>query len=465
MSVEFEKIDKTDIENLQSLVTSKILLSEEINDDYCHDELGTAYGVPEALVKVSSTLEVSKVMQYAYSHNIPVVVRGSGTGLVGGAVAVCGGIMLDVSLMNKILELDEDNLAVTVQCGVLLMELAQYCNDHGYQYCPDPGEKSATIGGNISTNAGGMRAVKYGVTRDAVRALTAVLPNGEVIELGGKIVKNSSGYSLMNLIIGSEGTLAVITQATLKIIPKPEYEMSILVPFNSMAEAIKAVPKIIGAKVTPVAIEYMSRDVILFAEDYLGKKFPTHAADAYLLMSFDGNTKEALLHDQEVVSDLYLDLGAIDVFLIDTEERSASVWSARSAFLEAIKSSTDLIDECDVVVPRSHVADFILYTHEVSSLVGLRIPSFGHAGDGNLHIYLCKDALDETSWDVKRKEAFRLMYSKAHEFGGQVSGEHGIGLDKKEYLANVLGPVQLNLMKGIKDVFDPRGILNPYKVI
>lgn len=465
MSVEFEKIDKTDIENLQSLVTSKILLSEEINDDYCHDELGTAYGVPEALVKVSSTLEVSKVMQYAYSHNIPVVVRGSGTGLVGGAVAVCGGIMLDVSLMNKILELDEDNLAVTVQCGVLLMELAQYCNDHGYQYCPDPGEKSATIGGNISTNAGGMRAVKYGVTRDAVRALTAVLPNGEVIELGGKIVKNSSGYSLMNLIIGSEGTLAVITQATLKIIPKPEYEMSILVPFNSMAEAIKAVPKIIGAKVTPVAIEYMSRDVILFAEDYLGKKFPTHAADAYLLMSFDGNTKEALLHDQEVVSDLCLNLGAIDVFLIDTEERSASVWSARSAFLEAIKSSTDLIDECDVVVPRSHVADFILYTHEVSSLVGLRIPSFGHAGDGNLHIYLCKDALDETSWDVKRKEAFRLMYSKAHEFGGQVSGEHGIGLDKKEYLANVLGPVQLNLMKGIKDVFDPRGILNPYKVI
>ena len=218
MSVEFRKMDKGDIEALQNMVASKILVAGQINDDYCHDELGTAYGVPDALVRASSTLEVSNVMQYAYTHDIPVVVRGSGTGLVGGAVAVCGGIMLDVSPMNRILELDEDNLTVTVQCGVLLMELAQFCNDHGYQYCPDPGEKSATIGGNISTNAGGMRAVKYGVTRDAVRALTTVLPTGEVVELGGKVVKNSSGYSLMNLVIGSEGTLAVVTQATLKVV-------------------------------------------------------------------------------------------------------------------------------------------------------------------------------------------------------------------------------------------------------
>lgn len=465
MSVEFRKIDKGDIEALQNMVASRILVAGQINDDYCHDELGTAYGVPDAMVRASSTLEVSNVMQYAYAHDIPVVVRGSGTGLVGGAVAVCGGIMLDVSPMNRILELDEDNLTVTVQCGVLLMELAQFCNDHGYQYCPDPGEKSATIGGNISTNAGGMRAVKYGVTRDAVRALTAVLPTGEVVELGGKVVKNSSGYSLMNLVIGSEGTLAVVTQATLKIIPKPEYSMSILVPFSSMDEAIKAVPRIIGAKVTPVAIEYMSRDVILFAEDYLGKKFPTHASDAYLLMSFDGNTKEAVVHDQEVVSDLCLELGALDVLLIDTEERSASVWCARSAFLEAIKGSTDLMDECDVVVPRSRVADFILYTHEIASKVGLRIPSFGHAGDGNLHIYLCRDGLDDCAWNARRSEAFRLMYAKAHEFGGQVSGEHGIGLDKKEYLSEVLGPVQMRLMRGIKAVFDPKGLLNPNKVV
>ena len=461
----FNKVTQADIKALSELVSLPVLCGSEINEDYYHDELGTAYGIPEALVPVLSTEEVSKVMKYANDHMIPVVVRGSGTGLVGGAVAIKGGIILDTSNMKKILELEEENLTVTVQSGVLLMELAQFCTEHGYQYCPDPGEKSATIGGNISTNAGGMRAVKYGVTRDAVRSITAVLPNGEILNLGSKVVKNSSGYSLKDLIIGSEGTLAVVTEATLKIIPKPEYAISILVPFETMRDAISAVPKIIGAKVTPVAIEYMSKDVILFAEDYLGKKFPTHASEAYLLLTFDGSNKSAVIYEQELISDLCLELGAKDVLIIDTEERSASVWSARGAFLEAIKGSTDLIDECDVVVPRSRVADFILFTHEVSEEIGMRIPSFGHAGDGNLHIYLCRDGLDEKTWEEKKSRAFALMYDKAKLFGGQVSGEHGIGLDKKEYLYNTLGSVQIDIMRGIKKVFDPNGILNPDKVI
>ena len=461
----FSRISPFDIENIQHLVSNNVVTSENINPDYCHDELGTVSGVPDLLVKVISTEEVSLVMKYANEHSIPVVVRGSGTGLVGGAVAVDGGILLDVSLMNRIIELDEDNLTVTVECGVLLMDLAQYCIDRGYQYCPDPGEKSATIGGNISTNAGGMRAVKYGVTRDAVRGLTCVLPDGRIINVGGKIVKNSSGYSLKDLIIGSEGTLAVVTEAVLKIIPKPMYSVSILVPFHSMANAISAVPKIIRAEVTPVAIEYMSQDVILFAEEYLGKKFPTHIADAYLLLTFDGNNKESVNREQEIISDLCLELEAIDVFIIDTNERSDSVWSARSAFLEAIKNSTDLMDECDVVVPRNRIADYIIYIHAVSQQVGLRIPSFGHAGDGNLHIYLCRDALPGKTWEEKKKKAFNLMYGKAIEYGGQVSGEHGIGLDKKEYLKASVGETQIELMKGIKAVFDPKGILNPGKVV
>ena len=310
-----------------------------------------------------------------------------------------------------------------------------------------------------------MRAVKYGVTRDAVRALTVVRPTGEILHLGSKVVKNSSGYSLKDLIIGSEGTLAVVTEAILKIIPKPEYAISTLIPFNSMAEAISVVPKIIGAKVTPVAVEYMSQDVILFAEEYLGKKFPTHDSDAYLLLTFDGNTKEAVTHDMETIADLCLELGALDVYMIDTEERSTSVWSARSAFLEAIKGSTDLMDECDVVVPRSLVADFILYTHEVAEKVGLRIPSFGHAGDGNLHIYLCRDGKNDEEWNEKKEKAFDLMYKKSREMEGLVSGEHGIGLDKKEYLYEVLGKEQIEIMKGIKKVFDPNGILNPGKVV
>ena len=345
------------------------------------------------------------------------------------------------------------------------MELAAYCEERGFRYCPDPGEKSATIGGNISTNAGGMRAMKYGVTRDSVRALTAVLPSGEIMQFGSKVVKNSSGYDLKDLIIGSEGTLAVVTEATLKIIPKPEHSISILVPFRSMRDAISSVPKIIRAQVTPVATEYMSQDVILFAEEYLGKKFPTHDSDAYLLLTFDGNTREAVMHDMETIAELCLENDAIDVYMIDTEERSASVWSARGAFLEAIKGSTDQMDECDVVVPRSLVADFILFTHEVAKKTGLRIPSFGHAGDGNLHIYLCRDGLDEKTWEERKDRAFGLMYSKAREIGGLVSGEHGIGLDKRTYLREALGERQLEIMRGIKKVFDPKGILNPGKVV
>lgn len=461
----FNKVTDKDIRLLNKMLPGRVFEGNAINEDYYHDELGTAYGVPDVLVKVLCTEDVSKVMQFAYANDIPVVVRGSGTGLVGGAVATHGGIMLDTSLMKKVLELDENNLTVTVQTGILLMELAAWCDERGYQYCPDPGEKSATIGGNISTNAGGMRAMKYGVTRDAVRAITVVLPSGEVMQFGSKVVKNSSGYDLKDLIIGSEGTLGIVTEAVMKIIPKPEYAISILVPFKSMKDAISTVPKIIRAQVTPVATEYMSQDVILFAEEYLGKKFPTHASDAYLLLTFDGNTREAVIHDMETIADLCLENDALDVFMIDTEERSASVWSARSAFLEAIKSSTDLMDECDVVVPRSRVADFILFTHEVAREVGLRIPSFGHAGDGNLHIYLCRDKLEETQWESRKDRAFSMMYTKAKEMGGLVSGEHGIGLDKRKYLVDMLGERQIELMRGIKKVFDPKGILNPGKVI
>ena len=461
----FNEVNRQDLLALQKMFPGRVFDGRQINEDYYHDELGTAFGVPEILVKVLTTEEVSAVMRYASDRTIPVVVRGSGTGLVGGAVATHGGIMLDTSLMKKVLELDENNLTVTVQTGILLMELAAYCDERGFQYCPDPGEKSATIGGNISTNAGGMRAMKYGVTRDAVRAITVVLPSGEIMKFGSKVVKNSSGYDLKDLIIGSEGTLGIVTEATLKIIPKPEYAISILVPFRTMKDAISTVPKIIRAQVTPVATEYMSQDVILFAEEYLGKKFPTHASDAYLLLTFDGNTREAVMHDMETIADLCLENDAIDVFMIDPEERSASVWSARSAFLEAIKGSTDQMDECDVVVPRSRVADFILFTHEVAKIVGLRIPSFGHAGDGNLHIYLCRDGLDDVQWENRKDKAFSMMYEKSKEMGGLVSGEHGIGLDKKKYLLDMLGDRQLELMRGIKNVFDPKGILNPGKVI
>ena len=462
----YNKLTCDDIKNLQKIVgEANVLFGDAISPDYAHDELGGIEKMPEALVRVHTTEEISEVMKYAYNKTVPVTVRGSGTGLVGSAVPVEGGILLETTAMNKILELDKDNLTVTVQPGVLLMELAAFAEQNDFLYPPDPGEKSATIGGNISTNAGGMRAVKYGVTRDYVRALTVVMPNGEILNLGAKVAKNSSGYSLKDLIIGSEGTLAIITEAVLKLVPLPKVSVSLLVPFPDMKSAIEAVPKIMRSKVIPTAVEYMSRDTILFSESYLGKKFPDTKNDAYILCTFDGNTKTQVDEDLKRVAELCLEIGAIDAYIVDTDERKKSVWSARGAFLEAIKASTTEMDECDVVVPVNRIDEFIKFTHELSDEEKVRIPSFGHAGDGNLHIYICRDELDDEAWEKTLKVCFDRMYEKAKEIGGLVSGEHGIGYAKKGYLKELYGDTPIEIMRGIKKVFDEKNILNPGKIV
>lgn len=461
----YNELTLEDIAKLTEIVGKEnISVGEEISWDYAHDELGTVTRMADVLVSVTTTEQISKIMSLAWERVIPVTVRGSGTGLVGAAVPVCGGILLETTKMNKIIELDSDNLTVTVQPGVLLMELAAFVEENDFLYPPDPGEKSATIGGNISTNAGGMRAVKYGVTRDYVRALTVVMPNGEVVKLGANVAKNSSGYSLKDLVVGSEGTLCIITEAVLSIIPLPKISLSLLVPFQDMKSAIEAVPKIFRSKVTPTAIEYMSRDTILFAEDYLGKKFPDKKNEAYILLTFDGSTQTQVNEDVKIVADLCLEIGAVDVYIVDTEERKKAVWSARGAFLEAIKASTTEMDECDVVVPVNKVDEFIRFTHELAEQTGVRIPSFGHAGDGNLHIYICKDSLSDAEWEIVLKDCFDKMYKKAEELGGLISGEHGIGYAKKDYLKKQFGDVPINIMRGIKQVFDEKNILNPKKV-
>ena len=462
----YKQLNAQDIAVLKEILSpERVLFGAEISEDYSHDELGGVSHMPEALVTVETTEEVSEIMKYANQEHIPVVVRGSGTGLVGAGVAIYGGIMMDMTRMNKILELDEDNLTVTIQPGVLLMELAAFCESHDFLYPPDPGEKSATVGGNISTNAGGMRAVKYGVTRDFVRGLTVVLPTGEILKLGGKVVKNSTGYSIKDLICGSEGTLAIITEAIMKIVPLPTITMSLLIPFPSMEQAISTVPKLVKSKTSLVAIEFFERETTFFSEKYLGKKFPDASAPAYLLLTVDGNDMAVIDKEAELVANLCIENGAEDALIVDTEERKTSVWSARSAFLEAIKSSTTEMDECDVVVPRDRIADFILYTHELAKEYDIRIPSFGHAGDGNLHIYICRDELSEEEWKEKLAKLFELMYAKAKEFKGLVSGEHGIGYAKKAYMADIYGEDVVQLMRRIKTAFDPNGILNPGKII
>ncbi|NFA59764.1 FAD-binding oxidoreductase [Clostridium sporogenes] len=463
--MEYKKLDVKDIEFLKSVVgQERVYTGEYINEDYSHDELGGISKMPDVMVEVLSTEEVSKIMEYAYKNNIPVVVRGSGTGLVGASVPIHGGIMINMTKMNRILEIDEENLTLTVEPGVLLMEIGKFVEERDLFYPPDPGEKSATIGGNISTNAGGMRAVKYGVTRDYIRGLEIVLSNGKVLEVGGKVVKNSSGYSIKDLVCGAEGTLAIVTKATLKLLPLPKKAISLLIPFPNLEIAINTVPKIIKSKSIPTAIEFMQKEVILAAEEFLGKKFPDNSSDAYLLLTFDGNTKEDIEKDYEKVANICLEEGALDVYISDTDERKEAVWSARGAFLEAVKASTTEMDECDVVVPRNKVAAFVKYTDELQKQFDIRIRSFGHAGDGNLHVYVLKDDLTQEEWDQKLKDVFECMYKKSVELNGLVSGEHGIGFAKKPYLFEQYGEEYMELMKNIKLAFDPKNILNPGKV-
>lgn len=462
----YKKITTDDIDFLKSIFTPERTYTEkEINEDFSHDEM-IIYGkhLPEIVVEALNTQEVAAVMKYAFENNIPVTPRGSGTGLCGGAVAIYGGILLSLARMNRILETDEENLTVTTEPGVLLMDIVKSVAEHDLLYPPDPGEKSATIGGNVMTNAGGMRAVKYGVTRDYVRGMEVVLPDGKIIELGGKIAKNSSGYSLKDLFIGSEGTLGIVTKLVLKLIPVPKKAISLLVPFDSLDDCIETVPKIIKSKSAPTAVEFMQREVIEAAEEYLGKKFPDKSSDAYLLLTFDGNSKEEIDKAYKNVAEICLDSGAVDVLISDTDERQESIWSARGAFLEAIKSSTTEMDECDVVVPRNEIAQFIKFVSGIEKRYEIKIRSFGHAGDGNLHIYICRDNLENDVWQDKLGMVMQELYNMADKLGGQVSGEHGIGHAKISYMKKSVGDVNMQLMRSIKLAFDPKNILNPGKV-
>ena len=466
MKPAYNAFNDADLQALRAICgEERVIPRDQIGEDYSHDELSGIRKFPDVLVRALFAQEVSQVMKYASSRNLPVTPRGAGTGLVGGSVAIHGGIMLDLSRMNHFLELDEENMTLTLEPGVLLMDVAKYVEPAGLFYPPDPGEKTATIGGNISTNAGGMRAVKYGVTRDYVRGLEVVLPDGEIVNLGGKVVKNSSGYALKDLIVGSEGTLGIVTKATLRLLPLPKHKISLLVPFPDLPSAIRTVPHIIRASATPTAVEFMEREVILAAEEFLARKFPDNSADAYLLLTYDGASKEEVDLAWHTAAEICLASGALDVFISNTLERNESIWAARGAFLEAIKASTTEMDECDVVVPRKAVADFVLFSHSLQDKHGIRLRSFGHAGDGNLHIYILRDDLDAAAWQQKLGAVFDELYAKAATLGGKVSGEHGIGYAKKTYLANVSGAAETRLLAGIKAAFDPQNILNPGKLV
>lgn len=457
------------IEQLKA-VSDHVFLGDDINPDYAKDEM-PIYGthMPEAAVQPRSTEEVAAIMKVCYENNIPVTPRGAGTGLAGGAVPVYGGVLMDISKMNKIKSYDMENLVVEVEAGVLLNDLASDCQSKGLLYPPDPGEKFACLGGNVATNAGGMRAVKYGATRDYVRAMTVVLPTGEITHLGATVTKTSSGYSLLNLMIGSEGTLGIITELTLKIIPAPKKVISLIIPFKDLHTALAAVPKFKLNHMDPQAIEFMEKEIVLSSERYVGKSvFPQEInkedIGAYLLVTLDGNSEEEVDALIEQAADIVMEAGAIEVLVADTPSRIRDAWAARSSFLEAIMEETKLLDECDVVVPINKIADYLDFVNKIGAECGLTIKSFGHAGDGNLHIYQCSNDLEEEEFKKRVEKFFDVIYREATAVGGLVSGEHGIGSGKIKYLVDSVGETNMAIMEGIKRVFDPKMILNPGKV-
>lgn len=461
----YSKVTEGILVGLRQIVGKENVLTDtEDLEKYATDEtpLGLK-ALPEVVVRPECTDHVSRVLAFANNEGIPVTPRGQGTGLSNGAVPVHGGILLSLEKMNRILEVDQDNLMAVVESGVVLSDLRAEVEKRGLFYPADPGERTSAIGGNVNTNAGGMNGVKYGKTRDYILGLEAVLPNGKVLNLGGKIVKRSTGYDLMQLIIGSEGTLAVVTKVIVKLIKLPKLFMTLYIPFNNLFDAAKSVSEILRERMTPTAMEFVEKDVIIEAENRTGKSMPHHDAEAYLIIRIDGDKEEDLYEDAEGISEVCLRNNAVDVLVADTKERQDRIWDTRSIFYEAIVKSK-IADIVDAAVPPSEIPKYIMKVREISDTYGVRILSYGHAGDGNIHVHPIKDELSDEEWNEKLPEIMIELYKEAAALGGTISGEHGIGSAKKKYLSISVDQDELELMEEIKRVFDPNNILNPGKI-
>ncbi|OLU38312.1 2-hydroxy-acid oxidase [Erysipelotrichaceae bacterium NYU-BL-E8] len=405
--------------------------------------------------------EVSELLRWASRYNVPVTPRGAGTNLTGSTVPLYGGLVIDLSRMNHILCLDEDTMTLSVEPGVLLEDVQDYVSQRGYFYPPDPGEKKSTIGGNIATNAGGMRAVRYGVTRDYVRKLQVVFADGTISELGSSTIKDASGLSLKESLIGSEGTLGIITRADLKILNSPEFSRSVLLAFSDLEQAGKNVLEILSSSLNPTAIEFMNRTVVQLGEQFLNFAYPFETAGSYLLLTFDGS--ENVVREQlDLLKDLAEENGAIGLEVLDDPKRAARIWQVRGALCTAVEA-TSMQEPIDIVVPIDKICRFVRFVEDLEKRSQLQMVSFGHAGDGNIHLCIVRGQLDEDEWEEKLALVLQTLYDEAYACGGLASGEHGIGLQKRKYFLAHSDPSVIALMNGIKNAFDPAHILNKGK--
>jgi len=463
----YKSVDREILDELVAIVGEDgVIVDAEGLEPYTHDETVGLQADPEVVVKVQDAQQIAQIMKLASRERIPVVPRAGGQGLSGGSVATCGGIILSVERMNRVLEIDTDNLMVTVEPGVITGDLRRAVEAEGLFYPPDPASiDSCCIGGNLAEGAGGPGAVKYGTTKDYVCGLEAVLPSGDIVQMGGKLVKNVTGYRLMDLLVGSEGTLAIVTKIIFRLLPLPQLRVDLLVPYDDFRAAAQTVSDIIRLRVVPTALEFMERDIVQACEAVTEEKAPYRDAAAQLLITIDGNHQDQIDADMETVAETCLDNGAIDVLVARDRPTSDRLWKARRLIIEAINHACPVNHMEDVVVPRSRIPELLEGIQEIAQTHSVRIWNFGHAGDGNVHVTLMKDELDDEAWEEIVPPAREAIYRLALSLGGQLTAEHGIGATRRGYLPLAVGEAQVQLMRGIKQTFDPHNILNPAKIL
>jgi glycolate oxidase len=464
----FKKIAVEDIQFFKGILGEQFVFTDaETLDIAASDETEDLHYLPEVVLRPGSINEVSGVMKYCYEHHIPVTPRGAGTGLSGGALAANGGVVLDMRRFNKILKIDKRNFQVVTEPGIITQELQDKVKEEGLFYPPDPASKgSCFIGGNISENSGGPRAVKYGVVKDYVLNLEMVLPNGEVIWTGANVLKNATGYNLTQLVVGSEGTLGVITKIVLRLIPAVKNDLLLLVPFRSAVEACEAVNAIFMAGITPSALEFMERDALEWSMKYVqssGVNLPDDIV-AHLLIEVDGNDMDQLYKDAEAISAIVQQYDIDEVLFADSHEQKQLLWTLRRKVGEAVKSNS-IYKEEDTVVPRAELPELLQTIKRLGKEYGFHSVCYGHAGDGNLHVNIVKGNMSDEDWKNKLPLGIRELFKEVVRMGGTISGEHGIGLVQREYMDIAFSSVQMGLMRQIKNVFDPNGILNPGKIL
>lgn len=468
MKITYTKINQEHINSLIQIAGADDVLFDTDNlEKYGQDETEDLIFKPEVVVKPKTVSQISDIMKFANAHKISVTARGSGTGLSGGALPIHGGIIISMERFNNILQIDERNLQATVEPGVINYVFQEEVKKVGLFYPPDPASwGSCSLGGNVAHSSGGPKAVKYGTTRDYVLNIEMVLPNGDIIWTGANTLKYSTGYNLTHLMVGSEGTLGIITKIVFKLIPLPKFDLLMLVPFTSAEKACEAVGATFRAGITPSAMEFMERDAIDWSIKYAGEVNFTIKPEwqALLLIEVDGNNMDVLFNDCETISNIMTVHDCDDILMADSAEQKASLWKIRRKVGEAVKSNSVYKEE-DTVVPRAELPLLLKGVKEIGSKYGFKSVCYGHAGDGNLHVNIIKGDLSDEAWDTELPKGIIEIFELCKKLGGTISGEHGIGLVQKDYLSIVFPEYQLELMRNIKRLFDPNMILNPGKMV